>query len=104
MEDGTEQPIAFASRSLSQAERKYSQLDKEALAIVFGVKRFHQFLFGRRFTILSDHQPLKYLFGEHRAIPTMASARVQRWALTLSAYDYKIAFKPRAPSMGMQMG
>ena len=94
MEDGTDRPIAFASRSLSQAERKYSQLDKEALAIIFGVKRFHQFLCGRRFTILSDHQPLKYLFAENRAIPVIVSARVQRWALALSAYDYTIEFKP----------
>ena len=92
-EDG-ERPIAFASRSLSAPERRYSQLDKEALAIVFAVKRFHQYLFGRRFTILSDHRPLKYLLGETRGIPTLASARVQRWALLLSAYDYVIDYRP----------
>ncbi len=94
MDDGTEHPVAFASRSLSPAERKYAQLDKEALAIVFGVKRFHHYLFGRTFTILSDHQPLKHLLGENRGIPAMASARIQRWALTLSAYNYRIVFKP----------
>ncbi len=94
VDDGTEHPVAFASRSLSPAERKYAQLDKEALAIVFGVKRFHHYLFGRTFTILSDHQPLKHLLGENRGIPAMASARIQRWALTLSAYNYRIVFKP----------
>ena len=94
MDDNTEQPIAFASRTLSPAERKYTQLDKEALAIVFGVKRFHQYLFGRKFTILSDHKPLQYLLGETRGIPAMASARIQRWALTLSAYNYVINYKP----------
>ena len=94
MDDNTEQPIAFASRTLSPAERKYAQLDKEALAIVFGVKRFHQYLFGRKFTILSDHKPLQYLLGETRGIPAMASARIQRWALTLSAYNYVINYKP----------
>ena len=96
MEDGTEQPVAFASQSLSPAERKYAQHDKEALSIIFGVKRFHQYLYGRNFTILLDHKPLQYLLGETRGIPAMASARIQRWALTLSAYNYTIAYKPGA--------
>ena len=93
MEDGTDKPIAFASRSLTPAERNYAQLDREALAIVFGVTKFRQYLLGRRFTILSDHKPLKYLFGETKAIPAMASARIQRWALILGAYDYAIEYK-----------
>ena len=58
MPDGTEQPIAFTSRSLSKAELNYAHLDKEGLAIVYGVKKFHQYLFGRSFTICSDHKPL----------------------------------------------
>jgi len=47
MDDGSERPIAFASRSMSDTERKYSQVDKEGLAVVFSVKKFHQYLFGR---------------------------------------------------------
>ena len=94
MEDGLDKPIAFTSRSLVPAEKKYSQLDKEGLAIVFGVKRFHQYLFGRHFTILSDHKPLQHLFKESSATPTLASARIQRWALILGAYDYHIVYKP----------
>ena len=94
MENGSDQPIAFSSRSLAPAEKKYSQLDKEALAIIFGVKRFHQYLYGRHFTIVSDHKPLQHLFSESSAIPTLASARIQRWALVLSAYDYHIEYKP----------
>ena len=93
MEDGSEKPVAFASRSLAPAEKKYSQLDKEALAIVFGVKKFHHYLFGRHFTICSDHKPLQHLFSENRLIPSLASARIQRWALTLSAYEYNIIYK-----------
>ena len=58
------------------------------------MKRFHQYLFGRHFIILSDHKPLQYLFSETRATPTMASARIQRWALMLGGYDYTIAYKP----------
>lgn len=60
---------AYASRTLSPTEAKYSQLDKEALIIVYGVKHFRQYLYGRKLTILSDHKPLKYLFGETRGIP-----------------------------------
>ena len=86
MEDGSERPIAYATRSLSVAEHKYSQLDKEALAIVYGVKRFHQYVYGWTFTILSDHKPLIYIFDETKSVPLMASARVQKWALILGAY------------------
>ena len=93
-EDGTDQLIAFASRSLAPAEKKYSQLDKEGLAIVFGVKRFHQYLVGRHFCILSDHKPLQHLFRETSGIQVLASARIQRWALILGAYDYTILYKP----------
>ena len=94
MEDGTEKPIAFTSRSLSVAEKKYSQLEKEGLAIVFAVKKFHQYLHGRQFTVYSDHQPLKYLFDETRQTPVLASARIQRWALTLANYQYRIQHRP----------
>lgn len=89
-----ELPIAFTSRSLAPAKKNYSQIDKEALAIVFGLKHFHQYLFGQSFTIKSDHKPLQYLLGEKKGIPSMASARVQRWALTLSAYDYRVQYVP----------
>ena len=92
MQDGSERPIAFASRTLAPAEKKYSQLDKEALSIIFGVKRFHQYLYGRQFIIHSD-KPLMYIFDEAKAVPLMASARIQRWALTLSAYTYTIQYK-----------
>ena len=96
MEDLSEQPIAYASRTLSPAELKYAQLDKEALSIVFGVKHFRQYLYGRHFTILSDHKPLQYLLEETQGIPPMASAHIQRWALMLSAYNYEICYKPGA--------
>ena len=93
MEDGSERPIAFASRSLSPAEKNYAQLDKEGLVIVFGVKKFHHYLLGRHFTIQSDHKPLQHLFCKLRSVPPMASARIQCWALTLAAYHYDINYK-----------
>ena len=74
MEDGSDKPVAFASRSLAPAEKRYAQLEKEGLAIIYGVKTFHQYLFGRRFTIYSDHKPLQHLFSESRPVPVLASA------------------------------
>ena len=92
--DIEENPIIFASCSLGAAERKYSQLEKEGLAIKFGFKKFHQYLCGRQFTILSDHKPLQHIFKETSAIPPLASALIQRWALLLGDYDYRISYKP----------
>ncbi len=92
--DGSEQPISFTSRTLSSAEKKYSQIEKEALALVFAVKRFNQYLQGNHCTIHSDHKPLQYLFNANKQIPVMASARMQRWALILGAYSYSISYKP----------
>jgi len=86
MENGTERPIAYTSRTLNQAEQNYSQLEREALAIVSGVKKFHPYLYSRQFTIQSDYKPLSFLFCESKSIPQMASSQVQRWALALSAY------------------
>ena len=57
------------------------------------MKKFHQHLFGRHFVIFTDHKPLSHLFDSSRAIPQLASARIQRWALTLSAYSYTIEYK-----------
>ena len=51
MPDSSEQPIAYGSRTLSTSEQNYSQLEKEALAIIFGIKKFHKFLYGRPFYI-----------------------------------------------------
>ena len=89
----SQKPICYASRTLSPAEKKYSQLDKEALAIVFGVTKFHQYLYGRCFTLLTDHKPLTSLFNPSRSVPQMASARIQQWALTLGTYNYKIHYR-----------
>ena len=94
---GEEMPIAYASRTLSNSERNYSQIDKESLAIIFAVKHFHFFIYGKdRFTIYTDHKPLISLFGAHAKLPTLVAARVQRWALTLSAYNYKIEYRTGA--------
>ena len=74
----------------------YCQLDREGLGIIFGIKKFHSYIYGHDFIIRSDHQLLYYLFNESRAVPPMA--RLQRWALTLSGYQYKIEYKPSTNS------
>ena len=93
MDNQSDKPIAYASRSLSTVERKYSQLDKEALAILFGVSKFHHYLYGRHFIIYSDHKPLMHIFNQSKAVPVMASARLQRSTLTLSSYHYSIKYR-----------
>ena len=66
MADGAERPIGYVSRSLNKAERGYSTIEKEALAIIFGVKKFNQFLYSQKFTIQTDHKPLEGLFNEKK--------------------------------------
>ncbi|PFX16881.1 Uncharacterized protein K02A2.6 [Stylophora pistillata] len=91
--NGTERPIAYASRSLTKSERNYSVIEKEALAIIFGIRKFQQFLYGRRLTLLTDHQSLSLLFGSKKAIPAVAASRIQRWAMQLSVYQYDIKYR-----------
>ena len=61
--DGVEKPVAFASCTLSVAEQNYAQVEREALGIIFGVKRFNQYLYDREFILATDHRPLCKLFG-----------------------------------------
>ena len=90
---GEEQPVAYASRTLSVAEQNYSQIEKEALSLIFGLRKFHQYLYARNFTILTDHKPLLAILGPKKNIPTLAAARMQRWALLLLAYTYKLEYR-----------
>ena len=88
--------MAFASRTLSNSEKNYSQVEKEALSLIFGIRKFHQYLYGRYFTLVTDHKPLTTILGPKQGIPPLAAARMQCWALLLSAYSYEICFRPTA--------
>ena len=93
MHDGTERPIAFASRTLTKTEQKYAQIDKEALSIIWGVKKFHMYLFGLSFTLYTNHQPLTSIFQPRKSIPVVTTAHLQRYALFLAGNDYTIEYK-----------
>ena len=93
MPDGTEKPIAYASRTLNSAERNYSQIEKEGLSCVFGVKKFYAYLFGRKFTLITDHRPLLSLLSGQKPTSVQASARIRRWSLALSMFEYNFQFR-----------
>ena len=88
-----ERPVAYASKSLSKTQQQYSQLEREAYEIVPGVTKFHEFLFGQQFTLITDNQPLPVIFGPKRTIPTIAAMRLQRWGMILAACDYTVQLK-----------
>ncbi|XP_055622692.1 uncharacterized protein K02A2.6-like [Toxorhynchites rutilus septentrionalis] len=90
--DGSVKAISHISRSLTPAEKNYGQIEKEALALIFAVTRFHKMLFGRKFTLQTDHQPLLKVFGSKKGIPVYTANRLQRWALTLMLYDFDVQF------------
>ena len=87
MDDGEEHPIAFASRTLTKSERNYSQIEKEAVAIIFVVQKFHKYLYGRLFRLYTDHKQLVTILGPK-------TTRMQRWTLILQAYNYELEYRP----------
>ncbi|XP_062609940.1 uncharacterized protein K02A2.6-like [Saccostrea cucullata] len=91
--DGSERPIAYASRTLNLAEKAYSQNDKEALALYWGVRKFNSYLSGHKFTLVIDHKPLLSIFNPKRSLSVMTAARLQRYAVFLSGYQYDIEFR-----------
>ncbi|XP_054257058.1 uncharacterized protein K02A2.6-like [Macrosteles quadrilineatus] len=91
--DGSEQPIAFASRSLSKSEKQYSQIDKEATAIYWGVKKFFAYCYGRKFVLQTDHKPLVSIFHPSKCLPAMSATRLLNYSLFLAGFDYTIEYR-----------
>lgn len=91
---GIERAVYHMSQSLTETQQNYSQLEKEALALVSAVERFHKFIYGRHFILQTDHKPLLALLRTEntKGLKQMAAARLKRWALRLLGYDFSIEY------------
>ena len=83
--------ISYGSRALNDVETRYSQTEREALAVIWGCEHFHLYLFGQEFTIISDHKPLETIFNNPNSKPP---ARIERWRLKLQPYHYRVQYRP----------
>ena len=81
---------------LTSTEKNYSQVEKEALSIIFGVRKFHQYLSGRHFQLIADHKHILAIFSSEKSLPVMTLQRQQRWALIMKGYDYHIVYRKSA--------
>ena len=93
--DGTLHPVSYASRKLSEREVKWPISSKEALSIVFGCLKFHKYLYGRHFTIETDHKPLTILKG-----PDSTNPRLMKYAIALQPYDFTTKVIPGVENIG----
>ena len=87
---GTFKPVSYASRALSKVEQRYSQIERESLAILFGIERFKLYLYGIKFLVITDHKPLIHLFKTTSKPPP----RIERWILKLQPYQFKVQYRP----------
>lgn len=85
LENDEKLPVAYASRKLQDREQSYAVIEKECLAVVWGVQKFHQYLYGQEFLLETDHQPLTYLDKSKTE-----NSRLMRWALLLQQYRFRI--------------
>jgi transposase InsO family protein len=88
-----DRPVIFVSRSLTKTEQRYSNIEREALAVVWAVLRLKQFLLGRHFFLITDHRPLEKIYGG-AMLPKVTSNRLMRWSILLQRYDFTIRYKP----------
>ena len=87
---GQPRVISYASRSLTNVEKRYSQTEKETLALVWACERFHVYLYGMEFEVYTDHKPLEAIYST-RSKPC---ARIERWVLRLQPYQFKVKYIP----------
>ena len=90
LQNSKERPISFASRMPNKAEKNYSTIHKELLAVVFGTQVHRCYLYGQKFRIVTDHAALKWLI----TVKNHHCARLTRWVLKLAEYEFEIEHKP----------
>ncbi|XP_055611491.1 uncharacterized protein K02A2.6-like [Uranotaenia lowii] len=93
LENGLERPIAYASCAMSPTEQRYPQIDKEALAIVWAVKKFFHYLYARRFTLVTDHKPLTQILHPSKSLPTLCISRMANYADYMAHFNYEVVYK-----------
>ena len=93
-DDGKEYVIAYASRSNNDAEAKYSSYEGECLAVVWTMAHFRPYMYSQSFTVVTDHQPLKWLMESHKL-----TGKLARWALLLHVYDFEVIHKARVKNL-----
>jgi hypothetical protein len=89
--DGGRHAVAYASRSLSATEQRYSQTEREALSVVYALEHFHLYVFGKEVTVITDHKPLIHIMNNPLSKPP---ARIERWALRIEPYKPTVVYSP----------
>lgn len=87
IQNNTEKPIAFGSRTLSNTEENYSTTEKEALAIMWAVEKYRPYLFGNKFVLVTDHKPVTFIKS------SVKNSKILRWRLELENFDYEVKYK-----------
>jgi len=90
-EIGRDFPVAFASHTINRAEKSYSTTEKELLAIVWGMRYFRPYLYGRKFTVVTDHKPLTWIMNVKDP-----GSRLLTWLIKLKVYDYDVVYRKGA--------
>ncbi|GFR73033.1 transposon Ty3-G Gag-Pol polyprotein [Elysia marginata] len=82
--------ICYGSRALTQVESRYSQTEREMIAVVYGVEKFHMYLYGSKLTVTTDHKPLLGMVNSSKP----CSTRFERWRLRLMPYEFNLRYSP----------
>ena len=83
--------VALGSRSLTDVEQRYSQTEREALAVAWGIRHFHMYVYGGVFQVATDHKPLLPMFNNSSSKPPL---RIERWLMRLQEYEYTLVYQP----------
>ncbi len=91
--DGSEHPVSFGAKTFSETERRYSQIEKEGLALIIAINKYYKYLCGRKFLLVTDHRPLLKIFGPKTNLSVYAATRLHHWSIFLQQFQYDIIFR-----------